>query len=45
MPILQNLPGVTPFQTEMTVSWSGTNPFLSHIIKTGETALLCVIIP
>lgn len=44
MPILQNLPSVTLFQTEMIVSQSGTNPSLSHILKTGETAV-CVIIP
>lgn len=45
MPILQNLLGITLFQTEMIVSQSGTNPSLAHILKTGETALLCVIIP
>lgn len=45
MPILQNLPGITLFQTEMIVSQSGTNPSLAHILKTGGTALLCVIIP
>lgn len=45
MPILQNLPNITLFQTEMIVSQSGTTPSLAHILKTGETALLCVITP